>query len=94
MEQNKIDEQLLQDLMKQFLSYAVEVDGLADVMQNIGLLGWCDENDDWQEPEWKLEALKVLAMAREKLQKLHQIALKYEKDEECQKKNVKTTYFA
>ncbi len=87
MEQNKIKEhQLLQDLMKQFSQFFVEVDGLADVMQNISLLGWCDENDDWQEPEWKFEALKMLAMAREKLQRLHQIALKYEKTEECQKK--------
>ena len=80
----QIDEQqLLNDLMKQFSSYAVEVDGLADVMQNIGLLGWCDETDDWQEPEWKFEALKMLAMAREKLQKLHSIAHEYENARHC-----------
>ena len=50
--------------------YAVLVDELVEVMQNVATVGWLDETDIWVHPDRVYDAINVIAKSRMEFQKL------------------------
>ena len=50
--------------------YAVLVDELVEVMQNVATVGWLDETDIWGHPDRVYDAINVIAKSRMEFQKL------------------------
>ena len=57
--------------------YAVLVDELVEVMQNVATVGWLDETDIWVHPDRVYDAINVIAKSRMEFQKLKKMSYKY-----------------
>lgn len=75
MEKQVNKEKMLENILKEFSAQRELVNGLGDALMDIALAGHFNEQDQWQEPEWKKTVLFDVAQARALIKKLYEAGL-------------------
>lgn len=79
----------LEKILKEFSAQRQLVDGLGDALMHVTLAGSFNEENEWQEPEWKNDVLRNLAQARELIMKLYNMGLDH-----CKVQDIKFSHQA